>query len=459
MKPPLLTHTLRTCVMMIGCLTLAACGSPPGPVTTPSRPLTFPSKAASTLQAIPTLPLPPTLTTAAPGSSGSLQVTSIYNENIPPTTAERIQINELELARDALRLLINTSWNGDKDVALPLSIEDFDASRLGAYVADERSDTQELTIPPDLAELYLSPEATREITDLLLQARNEYVAYLQAKGVLPQYSDEINRVVLPPDLARLIYHPENDPNAPPTATGPTSDAEGKRDYGRLQMDVYPVDIYNRALSFNEAKILGEEPTEAAAQLAYQRQLRDLALRQLVYHEMTHVLQRAYIHLHTPAKEHQSKSADVYADKTLDKVVDTRYHWQWGSHSTISELNNRHVSDESQAEGISFEVFADVHNLSLQQRAAVWDHLFGRLEQASAALDEIKTLCATHYPDLSMDEFGDPLAEVMAKYSDSEARLILTRVARRLSALPAYVGYLNPMQPADTAKFWAVLQQP
>src|SRR5512143_441115 len=99
------------------------------------------------------------------------------------------------------------------------------------------------------------------------------------------------------------------------------------------MDVYLVDIDDRAVSFDEVDLLGEAPSEAAARLAYQRQLRDLALRQLVYHEMTHVLQRAYIHVHTPAKEHQAKSADVYADKTLDKDVDTQYHWQWGSHST------------------------------------------------------------------------------------------------------------------------------
>src|SRR5512143_3285456 len=101
-----LSHILRICLLIMCCFTLPACSLPPGPVATSGQPTPLPSKAASTTQATPMPQVSATpLATTAPVELGSIQVKSIYNDNIPPSTAERIQINELELMRDALRLL------------------------------------------------------------------------------------------------------------------------------------------------------------------------------------------------------------------------------------------------------------------------------------------------------------------------------------------------------------------
>ncbi len=394
--------------------------------------------------------------TATP--TGKSQVESIYNEKISSPKAERIVINELELARDALRLLVKTNWDYENDKPLPISVKDFDQAKLKAYVADERKDDQELTIPAELEPIYLSKAAATEISALVLQARREYLDLLKSKGIRAEYINEIDQYVLPADPVRLIYHPENDPNAPPTAVGPSTDSDGEKNYGRLQMDVYPVDIYNGSLSLEKSRVLGETPKDAIARLNHLRKLRDMSLRHTLYHEMTHVLQRAYIHLHAPARERDSKSAAIYADKTLDTVVDTQYHWKWGSGEIISGLNNRHVSDESQADGIAHEFVAIIYNMSPQQKASVWDHLFGRLEMARDTLNEIKTIFATHYPEFVPDNFGSFLADAMEGYSPFDDKYVLIKLAFRLSSLPAYVGYMNPMRPEDTGKFWAVLRE-
>jgi hypothetical protein len=397
-------------------------------------------------------------TPAFDGKTGSPQVESVYNENIVAPPAERIVVSEVELMLEALQLLEGTSWDGDADTPLPISIQDFDQAKLDAYVADEISDVQELTIPADLEELYISPQAAADLSALILRARDEYLGYLAFKGALLQYITEIDQNVMPADPARMVYHPDNDPQAPPTATeGLVIDAEGAKDHARLQMNVYPVDIYNRVQLLQESGILGPEPFDPSERLAYQRQLRDMATRQLVYHEMTHVLQRAYVNLHVSADERPRKSAWAFAAKRLIDV-DTQYHWRWGDR-IFADSNNRQISDESQAEGISYEIFVNVYNLSAPQRQAVWDHFFGRLAGAQQTLNEIRQLCEARYPDFSPDEFNDVLTAVMAEHPDFEKRAALMGITRRLLALPAYVGYMNPMLPQDTEKVWEALRQP
>jgi len=234
-------------------------------------------------------------------------------------------------------------------------------------------------------------------------------------------------------------------------------SDGSKDYSRLQMNVYPGDIYNRVDMLQRSGILGPEPTDADARLDYQRQLRDMGTRQLIYHEMTHVVQRAYINLHVPEEERTRKSAWTYATKTLTNV-DTRYHWRWDG-SAFMDMNNRHVSDESQGEGISFEIFAAIYDMGPAQRDAVWDYFFGRLQGAQQALDEIQMLVEEHYPEFSLDEFGDPLGAVLENYPDRQGRYTLKKLTFKVAAFPTYVGYFNPMLPQDTEKFWEALRNP
>ncbi|MBN2002009.1 MAG: hypothetical protein JXA21_01525 [Anaerolineae bacterium] len=383
-------------------------------------------------------------------------VASLRNEDFTFVPAKRIMISEVELVLDAARLLVETNWDGDKETPLPIKVEDFDQAKLEAYIADETEDVQALIIPPDLEPLYISPEAAEELQQLIVQSRNEYLAYLTAKGGLQQYVDEIDNV-MPADPKRMLYHPENVPDVPPTGTEGLVVGDDDKDYSRLQMNVYPADIYNRVGMLQKLGILGAEPTDADARMDYQRQLRDMSTRQLIYHEMTHAVQRAYINLHVPEEERTRKSAWIYATKALTNV-DTRYHWLWGG-GIFMDMNNRHVSDESQADGISFEIFAAIYDMGPVQRDAVWDCFFGRLEGAQQSMEQIRALFEEHYPEFSLDEFGDPLAVVLDDYPDSQGRNVLKHLTFKFAGFPAYVGYFNPMLPQDTEKFWEALRNP
>lgn len=387
---------------------------------------------------------------------GITPVASIYNEEIPATYARRIIISELFLMLETGQLLVETDWDGTNDAPLPITIDQFDQAKLEAYIEDESQDDNALTIPSALEELYISDKGAEEVQALIIEANSEYLDYLEAQDVLPLYIEELTQV-MPATAERMTYHAINDPNADPTAVEAWDVSSTATDHSRLQMNVYPVDIYNRTLLLEESRILGDPPDDEAAYAEYHLQLRDMATRQLIYHEMTHALQRAYTNLHVEDEsERTSAGSWLYASKTLMRDVDTQYHWTWGD-PFFAETYNNDVSGESQAEGISYEMLVNLYDMSDAQKAAVWDHYFGRYEESRAALTASKDLFEKAYPHFSPDDLGDLLPDVMDQYPDSGGSYVLWQVAFRLIALPSYVGYLNPMEPEDTPKFWEALR--
>ena len=392
----------------------------------------------------------PPIATAINPSTANTAPASIYNESIPKTPAKRILIAEVELMRDALRLLAAKNWDGNLDNPLPLSQSDFDAARLSEYSADAEADNIQMTMSADIELLYLSTESAQEIRTVLLQARSEYLAYARTQQVSQKYLDEFERV-LPPDSQRLVYHPTRSSEVPPSAVeGVANATDGSQDYSRYQLDVYAIDLYNIATDLEPSHILGDAPASDESKTQRQKQWRDMAARKLIYHEMTHVLQRAFINLHvSDANYRTSKDAFLWASDSLARLSQSE-HWLWGNDSTIVGGNNQHLSNESQADGVAFEILAATYNLSQAQRDAVWDHLFGRLENARKALDEIKTLCESRFPTLAPDAFGSPLARTFSDYS-------LKKLAFRLVNLSAYVGYVHPLRAEQVGAFWDALR--
>lgn len=384
----------------------------------------------------------------------SIQVSSINNSNINSPDPKQVQINEILLVRDTINLLKNTNWSGSKDAKLPIKVSDYDQSRLENYIENQEAKSGLLTIPNQIEDVFSSGQSATEITSLMMLARNEYIAYLEAKGVNSKYIEEIKSNVLPEDRNRIKYHPENDPNADFSSVGGYNiDENGERDYSKVNLQLYAVDIYNIASNVYNSKILGEPKGEYDTQ--YWEECRNIAVRQLMYHEMTHVLQRAFVNMNVDEEHRTDKSAYVYADKTLVDV-DDKYFWNWGNTEIIAMSNNRQVSQESQADGIAFEILTNVYDMSEEQKEALWAHFFGRLSNSRQALNEIKEISESEWPNLSVDEIGGLLKDVMRDYNQpGESTLI--RLTNRVIGFPAYVGYLNPVEPEDTDLFWDYLK--
>lgn len=380
-------------------------------------------------------------------------VESINNDNITVVKAERIKLNELILGHEALKLLVNTNWSGDKDDDLPISSKDFSQSELTRIIEHEKDKLVSLEIPDEFDYLFHTSQGVSDVNAEMMSARQEYLDYLKAKGVAQKYIDEINNNALPADSSRMTYHPDNNPDSPPSVTQKYSGSGS--DYSQREFNLYDIDIYNDITIFERSKILGDAPASGYEREDYYRTLRNMGIRILMYHEMTHVLQRAYISLNVDPSHKGDKVAWVYADKTL-MDVDNQYFWEWGGGSLKNE-NNLDVSQESQSEGISFEILTNVYDMSDKQKEALWDHIHGRLDDARVHLNAIKNLSESNYPNYSPDALGGMLAEAFSDYPNLTDRGILQRTSRKLMALAPYVGYLNAMRPEDTHLFWDALK--
>lgn len=383
------------------------------------------------------------------------EIKSIYNESIATKKSKQVQINELYLTLDVLTAMKGKGWNGDKDTPLPISGNDLSVSKLTNYVENEGSKESLLTIPPEMEDLFISKESAKEIEQIILSSYNEYLDYLISRGTLEKYVTEFKNV-LPANLERITYFPVNDPSSPPTATESLRKEDGVKDYSKLVMSVYAVDIYNYFTNVIDSGILGSEPLNQNAKQEYLVANRNIALRQLMYHEFTHVLQQTYVNIYSSAEDLGKKSGWAEADKRL-MDVDNQYFWEWGNREAFQLSNNRQIANESQAEGISFEVLTEVYNMSSQQKAALWEFAFGRLSNMQSVLEKVKNEFQTSYPGFSPDEFGSLMAEIFSDYSGPNS-YELKRISFKIAALPIYIGYINPMLPADTIKIWDALNQ-
>jgi hypothetical protein len=406
------------------------------------------------------LPVLPSSTSASlpsqiivPTISGAPQVISLYNEHIEKASPEQVNINEIRLANDALHLLEKSKWNG-KDKTLPIQAKDFDQNALKDYIVNEEAKKGKLTIPAVNEAIFVSPTAAQDIEQVALSAQREYIAYLRSKGVLETYIKELDTRVLPADSSRIVYYPENNPAAPPTATEGLV-VNGQKDFSRLQMALYAVDVFNASDTITKSRIIG--PLSDSQKRDYQIQARDMAIRYLLYHELTHALQQSYVNLHvTKEKDKLSKTSWINATKTLYSV-DPKYFWKWGNVSYAVDSNNRHINDESQAEGVSYEILTNVYSLSSIQQQQLWAFLFDRLSRMRDTTKEIQQVFEKRFPNFLPDTFGTALSSVFGDYPDSNGRYVLVKTAMKFDNIPADVGYLNPMRPEDASKFWFALQ--
>jgi len=327
----------------------------------------------------------------------NVQVESIYNDSIPASTVEKLRVYEIDLGLEALKLLQGTNWDGDKDTPLPLSYSDFDQALLQEAIEDEKDDTQSLTIPDEMLGLFTTTTAQEEIMEVIESSYDEYLQYLAEKGVAQQYIDEIKNNAFPKTADRMHYHANNDPDSPFTSIDKYS---GDSDYSKRELNMYDIDIYLHLQMLQDTKILGDTPSDEQDKVEYLKNLRNMGIRFLMYHEMTHVLQRAYITLHVDAEHKTDKSAWIYADKTL-MDVDDQYFWLWGGSESLQMSNNRDISQESQADGIAFEMLTTVYDMSSKQKEALWDRYFGRFDTTRDQLNEIKSIAESEYPDFAV----------------------------------------------------------
>jgi hypothetical protein len=174
--------------------------------------------------------------------------------------------------------------------------------------------------------------------------------------------------------------------------------------------------------------------------------------------MSHVLQRVVDNTNVPADKKTMKGNWGSATKTMFKI-DNKYYMKWSDLETTTEVYNHDISQESQAEGISYDIFTTVYNMSDIQKQLIWEGMFGRLNKYRDKYDESLNAIANKNKgfDLATIDtkiYTDIISQLDPMNRNSE---ILYTANRKLGNLPAYGGYLHPREPKDMPALWEYLK--
>ncbi|MFZ5424624.1 MAG: hypothetical protein ACOZAO_02375 [Patescibacteria group bacterium] len=392
--------------------------------------------------------------------SVNTNVPSIKNRVIPANEISFIVLNNMVLLRSSLNALEKANWPMNGDYAKPINItyKDLDLSvdQLREVIVVEKAKAQERELPPELESLYTSAAASRELNALTKKAYAEYLSYLQAVGVNSIYIDEMQNIV--PNTNERIYFIDN--LQIPSSSFAMQDSSGAvEDYSKRVIEITSGSLFNNTKFLYNSRVLGEVPTNSTDLNFYYKELRDMALRLSVYHEATHVLQRAYMTVHAPIEARKGQHIYLDANKTL-MDLDKADKWQWSKYPREKEFEELTRTQESQADGIAFEVLTNVYDMNTKQRDALWTHFFSRLDPTWEIIQDIKVLFEQNWPDMSYKVgIGGSLDDALFNSfpGSLEDKTVLKQTLRSSSSLDKDAGYNDPLRPEETYAFWELLK--
>jgi hypothetical protein len=390
-------------------------------------------------------------------------IPSLYDESQEFKPAEPVFIAEINWLLETLKLAQAKGWAGGEE-KIPVTLADYEPELIARYVARVGEQRLGLRLPVHLKPFYTSPEAQAEMRELIRQFRQEYLEYAAWRGVSRVYLLEIEEYTLPDQPGRLFYYPNERYPDNQNSNVHTYPGFGPGNYRGLQMNIYAANVYKVALEIEAAGILGPWPEEVEKQRAYWQASREMALRYVVYHEMTHVLQQA-VNVTNAAADARSKLLPwLYAHRNI-LHIDNRHYQSWGNQTDklSREINNMEIAKESQAEGVAIQMVGEVYNLAVGQRQLLWEHHFGSLSQGRTEVNEVFRLMEEAYPATHPGRLAHQLRELIAEMfpgnTGGETRQALSELQQRLDGyMAAHLGYLNPMTEEETERFWDFLQQ-
>lgn len=387
-------------------------------------------------------------------------VEDIYNENLTFKKSKPAYIAELYWLNWVMTQVTNGTWSGVESDSLQINPGTIPNDLIEKFKQDAVYRENKFTIPSNMEKFYFGSSVESTLLAEIESARNEFVNYLKEKGVAQKYIDEINNNTLPSNAGRIKYHPVQGSNVDPSATQGLMDAQGnKNDYSKQQMDIASVDIYNHTRKIFESGVLGDHPIEGTAEFdTYYKRVQRIGLRYLVYHEMGHVLERAVDTVNSKDDDKQGKSSWGDASKSLWQL-DTPIYIKWSHLRTFNDVNNHALSQESQAEGFSYEVLVSVFHMSDVQKRLTWEYLFGWLEESTTQFDSAMNIFQTKYPNYEITDIQNKIyKDIITKMEVlAPSTMAVYEVNKRLSDLPAYQGYLHPRKLENMSEVWNFLK--
>jgi len=269
---------------------------------------------------------------------------------------------------------------------------------------------QKNTIRTENLSLFESVEAQREILELFRVARKQYIQHLQSRGVDRKYLEELDHVT-------------NDDSIEYKVAGIGADSQQK---GSQEKDGKKILTADQDATKKEIVITAHvlesvfemfKRNEAFSKLD-DTILREMAARLLLYHEMTHSLQQAYLNYH--GKYRKTETFQRVVGEKLSSIFQKKYA-KFDSSGMLSE----ELESERQAEGVANDALLSF----LGYEEGKQPILPVSESDAESALRR-KRITSEEVKD---DEFLNSLRSMIRLYLQHQNKVDVVRAVQRLAA--------------------------
>ncbi len=394
----------------------------------------------------------------------SSNVTNISNEDIdkfnfpqdPVPNAEPYVIvrPEYKIGLNALKKAVATNWDG-RPFSLSIKLSDLDQDLIHKLYTEEQNKKRDIKyMPKDLNPIYSDINAQKEINDLIKIVYDEYVNFLSNYNVNERYINELTNITITPE--NIKYKGDRDSNEW-TYTEPINE------YYTCFMQITDNNVYLNAQDIINSGIIGSIPEAGSTEFYnYHKVARNIALRWIMYHELTHALQISYIHINAGDNWKAGRRYWQSSDRLLSNVA-SKYFWNWGFYETFGKGNfNRIVGDEAVADGVGLIFIKDFYHFNSKQEKLFFDYLSAgeRLSIVKEDLEKMRDIYKEYFPNTEPRIIGTELKRIFRDVKDKALKdFLIDYVANRLSnerGIPRGVGYANALTGDDMDILWDVL---
>lgn len=305
--------------------------------------------------------------------------------------------------------------------------------------------TELRTVPVSLKAIYLGPDVTTEIKNVLLTCRKEYGDYMSYRGTNKKYLDKLDEI-FPTDLSTFVYDDGNDPNKNEIAYVKNL-GNGKKQFVISAVHIYFGSIlYQRSGIFDHIKDI--DLTK------YEKEVRDFSIRKTCYHEFTHILQDSV----DAVNKGEGKYAYFAKGQTMESSTPYLSKF-FNMKDPVSVLQLEDAIAEAQAEGLSFEMLMDIYDLSPSQRRALWDQEFGRLKSNRVKINAMASNFVTDFTSGDLLDLSSKLSELPYELQSPKISFgQKKRLGQMMStSYVAWLGYLNPTTKTEDQRLFNFLK--
>lgn len=360
----------------------------------------------------------------------------------------------LEVYRPEIDLLIETLNLLDGGKNLPdqyaesnvISYADFDEQALRKMMSKRAAYDTALRIPDYASSLFTSEDAYDETKTIVYAARNEFIEMIKDEGVDGDLVEELEDRVFPADEDHLAVSRTENMYGEFSFVRPEYEEENwnyKEAYMRFEVG----SVYTWAYLISRSGAFGEDPGNSNDGIAYWKNMRELGIRYVMYHEMTHVLQMAYencVFEKYGTTEYEklteiNRSTARFLDDAL--LLDTKK-------LPFTDNDNYRMSQEAQAVLVQHYFLVSRYKLTEEQSLLVWNYAGDgkRLNNVRKQLAEVLSLIRTEGPSgletMKFDGIAHSLTLLFEKEADPDMKDFLLDYAEYsdLGNQVLWIGY-------------------